>query len=500
MKQFFMALIAVVVLVMLFAVGYWFNLPGVHTFLGSANDALTEFFGALFIGMKILFFAGVVLGIAYVVVELRRHSQVKVIGAGKHGYQQAVIHNGQIVHLNQPGSAQLDPMQQLAMLKTVLQLQGQMGQLARRTVEEIPQAKKPLELPPPEGIPAIVRYVDVQDEVPDEMSLLGIHPSDGALELTDWEKLKMLWLVGSSSTGKSNTIFGKALEARNKGGKLLVVDQHASKDDSLSKKLAPLKDAFLRPIAITDEAVLATLQWFKIEFERRVAGASCDQKIVLICDEMNRMVRNEKLKKPLMEIAAICGEESRGFGMYGWFISQKAAHLKWLRDSAITVIAHRVTRFEEAMLACNDNREAAKRLLEFKVGRSYIYGVDFEVPLELQQPLYDVPVVESDPVSRTVSGTIAGVYPEHQISSTTEDSTNEPGKQTDTETDETLTQAQKMKLLKVLELDAQRTGQNDIIRAIWGEEPNTRAGNAAVEELRLLRSFIAHQQRRKLGL
>ncbi len=110
---------------------------------------------------------------------------------------------------------------------------------------------------------------------------------------------------------------------------------------------------------------------------------------------MNRMCRNEVLFKPLREIVAICGEESRGFGMYGWFLSQKCAGLKWLRDSAITVIAHRLTRFEEALLACNDDRQAAKKLLAFKVGRSYIYGVDFDEPIELQQPLYEVPVVES---------------------------------------------------------------------------------------------------------
>lgn len=467
-------LVALALVAMAFLL-YWLNRAAVDL-------AMTEVFGALFTGLKILFFAGVVLGSAWVVIEIKRHSQVKVIGAGKHGYQQAVIHNGQIVHLQQPGQAQLDPMQQLAMLKTVMQLQGQMGQLARRSVEEVP-GTKPLEIaPPPEGIPAIVRYADVVDEVPDTMSLLGIHPSDGALELTDWEKLKMLWLVGSSSTGKSNTIFGKALEARNKGGKLLVVDQHATKDDSLSKKLAPLKDAFLRPIAITDEAVLAALEWFKIEFERRVAGAPCDQKIVLICDEMNRMVRNEKLKKPLMEIAAICGEESRGFGMYGWFISQKAAHLKWLRDSAITVIAHRVTRFEEAMLACNDNRDAAKRLLEFKVGRSYIYGVDFEVPLELQQPLYDVPVVESTIESVPVKMESVVESNNQSVNSAVQPDP-EPVDRTLPFDLEKFKRAQKMLL--------NQRNQNEIICEVWQVAENTRPFRVAKEEFRLMLAYLA---------
>src|SRR6266516_6065210 len=367
---------------------YWINRIAV-------NLAFSEVFGALFVGLKILFFVGLGLGVLYVIVHVRNHA--RLIKPTKHGPVQAVQqHGGEWLQLASPAQQQLDPMQQLQMLKSVMQLQSQMAQLARRSVVESQDEQKQIAAPQ-EGIPAIVRYADIEDEIPPDMSLLGIHPSNGDLELTSWEKLKALWLVGSSSTGKSNTIYGKALEARNIGAKIAVVDQHAAKSDSLARKLESLKDAFARPIAVSDEQVLATLAWFKAEFERRVSGAPCSQKIVLICDEMNRMVRNEALIKPLQEIVAICGEESRGFGMYGWFLSQKCAGLKWLRDSAITVIAHRLTRFEEALLACNDDRQAAKKLLTFKVGRSYIYGVDFDAPIELQQPLYETSdVVEAD--------------------------------------------------------------------------------------------------------
>lgn len=264
-------------------------------------------------------------------------------------------------------------------------------------VQQIQEVKPDqLQIEAPQAIPDVVRYEDVADRIPPDQSLLGIHPEDGRLELTSWEKLKAVWLVGSSSTGKSNTIFGKALEAVNKGAKLLVVDQHAVKEDSLARKLAPLSRSFLAPVAVKDAEVLEALNAFKAEFDRRVDGAPCKQKIVLICDEMNRMVRNDELKKPLQEIVAICGEESRGFGMYGWFLSQKCAGLKWLRDSAITVIVHRLTRFEEALLACNNNRKAAERLLSFKIGRTYIYGVDFDEPVELQQALYGANVVDDE--------------------------------------------------------------------------------------------------------
>lgn len=259
-----------------------------------------------------------------------------------------------------------------------------------------------------ERIPEVIHYDDVAPEVPDGMSLLGVHPSDGTLELTAYDKLKCLWIVGSSSSGKSNTVSGKVREAVEQGAKLLVIDQHAAKEDSLARKLLPYHQAFLRPVAVTDQEVLDTLAFYKREFEARVKGASCEQKIVLIADEMNRMNRNEDLKKALKEIVFICGEEARGFGMYGWFISQKATGLKWLRDSAITVIVHRLTRFEEALLACNDERKAAKDLLTFKIGRTFVYGVDFEEPMVLQQPLYkvvegSVSVLPEVPTSKSTS-------------------------------------------------------------------------------------------------
>jgi hypothetical protein len=269
--------------------------------------------------------------------------------------------------------------------------------LAMQTQQQLPAPADDIE------IPDVVNYDDVSDEVPNGMSLLGIHPADGSLELTNYERLKCLWIVGSSSSGKSNTVFGKVREAVEMGAKLLPIDQHAEKDDSLARKLAPYQAAFLRPVAVSDEEVLATLAWFKEEFEARVHGAPRDQKIVLVVDEMNRMNRNDKLRKALQEIVYICGEEARGFGMYGWFISQKCVGLKWLRDSAITVIVHKLTRFEEALLACNDDRRAAKQLLTFKIGRTFVYGVDFDEPMVLQQALYHIPVVESAAYSSAIS-------------------------------------------------------------------------------------------------
>jgi hypothetical protein len=69
--------------------------------------------------------------------------------------------------------------------------------------------------------------------------------------------------------------------------------------------------------------------------------------------------------------------------------------LKWLRDAATTVIAHRMVRVEEARLACNDDLKAARKNLKFPIGRTWVYGVEFE-DMELQQEWYEVEGDERD--------------------------------------------------------------------------------------------------------
>lgn len=335
-------MVGVPLLILLLAI--FTNLPAFHSVLGEIHQAIGTVALGLWDGIIMLFFTGLTLGVAYVVIRLRQMSKVHVIGPGKHGHAQALIVSEgkgdqriqRVEHLNSPMA---DPRQQLEMLQKVMQVANATAMMAKQQqmiASPAPRQPEPEE-EADETIPAVVLYESIADEIPPEMSLLGIHPEDGRLELTAWEKLKCLWIVGSSSSGKSNTVFGKAKEAKDQGAKFLVVDQHIVKPDSLGRKMMAYESSFLRPIAVTDEEVLATLAWFKTEFERRVhcpvcaRGGQCEacsQKIVLICDEMNRMNRNEALKKPLQEIVAICGEESRGFGMYGWFLSQKCAGLK----------------------------------------------------------------------------------------------------------------------------------------------------------------------------
>lgn len=430
MKHFFMSLIAVVVLVVLFAIAYWLNLPGVHTFLGAANDALTEIFGALFVGLKLLFFTGLVLGIAYAVIELRKRSRITVISGTKHRPAQAIIHKGELVQLAQPGQQQLDPLQQLAVLQKVIQMQGQMAKLAQQTyVQEIAPAQ-PRELAAPqERIPAVVKYEDIASEIPGDLSLLGIHPSDGNFEIVPPEKLKTVWFVGGSNTGKTNTVYGKVGDCVRWGCKISICDQHAHKRDSLAGKLGPYAKSFLHIPAISDDEIKDAILNFLEEFHRRRKGGKYTDKRLIVVDEVNglgehvvRVTKEEaeliymrygveikkervKMRVFIQLLVETCGYESRGYDMFGFFISQKAADLSWLRKAAMTVFVHGLLMKSEALLACNDNAEAAALVMNFKKGRTYIFGYEIERPMELQQPLYGDSVVDATitPVTENLS-------------------------------------------------------------------------------------------------
>ncbi len=56
------------------------------------------------------------------------------------------------------------------------------------------------------------------------------------------------------------------------------------------------------------------------------------------------------------------------------------------------------------------------------------------------------------------------------------------------------------KVSQVLDMDAQSANQNDIIKQVWNVEPDSRAGRAAKEELKMIRASIAEHARKTMRL
>jgi hypothetical protein len=224
-------------------------------------------------------------------------------------------------------------------------------------------------------------------QIPLGHALLGIDLSTGEVVTCAFGQLLTTWIVGGSGRGKTNTVAMKVYEAIQLGYKLVVIDPHANKDDSLANKLKPFADAILGEIAWEDEHIEAVLDWFWKTFQERRYGQGTKEKLLLIVDEVGNLSRNEQLADKLKKIARMCGQEGRGFHMAGYFISQQAAGLKWLRDSAITVLVHKLVMLEERKLALNNNMELVHCMEQFGVGRIVVYGQEIE-PRVLQMPLF----------------------------------------------------------------------------------------------------------------
>lgn len=246
------------------------------------------------------------------------------------------------------------------------------------------------------AIPVSVRYEEIRAAIPAGRVCLGV--SERGVEHCDFGQLMTCWIVGGSSTGKSNTVALKIDEAIRNGRKIriLLIDPHARKEDSLYNKIRCYEHYFLAPVAISEAEIRSTLEWFKAEFERRLEqGGRGQSDILLVCDEVSNVVESddEEIGKLIKKIARICGQESRGFGMFGWFISQDAAGLSWLRKRAMTVIAHKLNMMSERKLACNEDMEIARQMDSWPRGRVAVYGLNFQGVMIAQMPAFSPPPV-----------------------------------------------------------------------------------------------------------
>lgn len=394
-----------VLLILLIAIGM--NQHGFQVFLGELHVAILAIAHAAAIGGIILFFTGLVLGVAYVVIRLKHFNDTHVIHASKHGPAQAVISKKAVTHLQGP-AAQMDLKTSLDVLDKVLRIANTVDKRDRMTVD----ADATKALPAGDVIPAVVNYSSIANQVPSGLSLLGIHPSNGNLEIVPPSRYKTTWFVGGSDLGKTNTVYGKVSDMVNWGARLIICDNHANKDDSLARKLTDFHHRLIIPVAQEPEDIKNAILIYLHEFLQRKGGKSSKEIWLITVDEVNGTANlpvkiTDAEREMLLEafginvkgnvarlqvfiklLAETTGYESRGFNMYGFYISQKVTGLSWLRNAMMTVFVHGLLMDSEALLAANNDRQMAEQVKHFKKGRTLVYGYDFD-QVVLQQPLYE---------------------------------------------------------------------------------------------------------------
>ncbi len=251
------------------------------------------------------------------------------------------------------------------------------------------QAEAAIEQPPARpseesATPPVVHYASVRGSICPGHVLLGIR-EDRTLRLGEWDDINTLVVLGGMGTGKSNTIAEKTAEAAEGGALLVVCDSHAHKPDSLYRRVAPLAHC-LYPgtgFAVSHEDTYRNLLLVRDELERRVSGGTYSRPLVLVIDEVNRLLRDEELKNELLTIAEILGQEGRGFLVYGIFGLQRITYATEFRKIGGSVIVHRIAQ-DEAKLVIP--QRYAKWAPELPNGMTFVRDAD-GVTERLQQVL-----------------------------------------------------------------------------------------------------------------
>jgi hypothetical protein len=262
------------------------------------------------------------------------------------------------------------------------------------------------------GLPSLVRYTDIRHLIPSGHTLLGVG-ENRSIESRAFACLDTCWICGGSKTGKTNTVALKVEEAYTMGRRFIVIDPHKYKNDSLYNSIRGYADAFLMPVAQRHDEIMKALQAFLAEGKRREMGSAYEDEITLIVDEIGSLTgdkgkteEQKQLYSLLYNIARKCGQEWRGFGMSGMFISQNAVGLAWLRSFAMTIIVHKLLMENERRVATNNNMAIVRDMDTWPRGRVLVYGLDIEEgQLLLQQPVFTPRMVDADPQPRTRAGT-----------------------------------------------------------------------------------------------
>lgn len=261
------------------------------------------------------------------------------------------------------------------------------------------EEQKQIEGPP---LPEYVRYEDVRYNVPHGHTLLGCQ-AGGRVETRPFKVLDTMWIVGGSKTGKTNDIVIKVEEGHNVGRRLVVVDPHKTKSDSLYNAIRGYERDFLLPVAHTRDEIKQAIAAFKEEAMRRIGGGSYREGWTLIVDEVGALtgvpgLRDDEqveMYKLIAPIAKMCGEQLRGYDMSGWFISQSPIGLSWLANSAMTVFVHKMIKENQQKLATNSNTAVMDDMTNWPRGRVFCYGLDIQGEYLLQQPVITSRIVES---------------------------------------------------------------------------------------------------------
>jgi hypothetical protein len=200
--------------------------------------------------------------------------------------------------------------------------------------------------------------------------VLGVRAATGDPLLGTQASLFTTADAGKSSSGKTRTaafIIGQAVL---QGTRLLVIDPHMHKADSLSNLLRPLERAtvpgpggrpvpvFVRPIASTQADALAVIATAEQIMEERRTGGPC-WSLLLVIDEYTLVIRQGKDLGPRAALVIeSVATEGRGFNFNGLIMGQNWKGTRTggteVREVLTSAFVHRSVKRQAAYLIQDD--------------------------------------------------------------------------------------------------------------------------------------------------
>ena len=219
-----------------------------------------------------------------------------------------------------------------------------------------------------------VRYHDIERQVKPGQ-LVALVRTNGTLRLETWNAFKVLLVLGGSASGKSTTIAEKILGFVNGGGLIVPCDPHDSKEDSLFKKIAPLAPA-LYPgavFAVEHADILRNIRLVNTILEERIQNPESPIPVLLVVEELNRLLRDKTLVKEISLILEALGEEGRGFNVFVLVGCQRVTGLSDIRKAFISFIVHRCDESEARLVI---PYRYAKYCPELRPGQCFVKDSD----------------------------------------------------------------------------------------------------------------------------
>jgi hypothetical protein len=159
-----------------------------------------------------------------------------------------------------------------------------------------------------------------------------------------WGDILSILVTGQSSSGKSWAVVNLCVRAVRQGMKLIVADPHSGNSESLVVRLRPLEltGCFRKEPYRGLDNVKAAFDWFSGELHRRMQRASeyeeatrapggwtletdHDDRILLVVDEFNQVLRERKMREPVLKALTDLVQAGRKYGLYAVVLGQWAS-------------------------------------------------------------------------------------------------------------------------------------------------------------------------------